>query len=192
MSQLSNTITSQGIPWNSSSITTTDTIYIDPNSLTNNGWYVGAPLNGTITIAPSGLNTGTYIYPSQSAMFIIDEGSQKDADIFGSRFNDIINDEMHFLPMIDGKKIEPLETVMKYIKSQKKIDIILTRIGYEIKIKGITFKSIRNLLSKDSDTTLKVVFEYNELIYDNKLLTLEEKRSIKIKELAKNIKKNDI
>lgn len=192
MSQLSNTITSQGIPWNSSSITTTDTIYIDPNSLTNNGWYVGAPLNGTITIAPGGLNTGTYIYPSQSAMFIIDEGSQKDADIFGSRFNDIVSDEMHFLPMINGKNIEPLETVMKYIKSQKKIDIILTRIGYEIKIKGITFKSIRNLLSKDSDTTLKVVFEYNELIYDNKLLTLEEKRSIKIKELAKNIKKNDI
>jgi hypothetical protein len=72
------------------------------------------------------------------------------------------------------------------------MDMKLTRVGYEIKIKGVTFKSIRNLLSKDSDTTLKVVFEYEELIYDNTLLTLEEKRSLKVKELAKKINKDDI
>ena len=191
MAQLNNSINTQGIPWSVSSITTTGTVYVDPNSYSN-GWGVGTLANGTYTIVQPTYSAGTSIYPSQSVIFKIGEDSEKDENILITRFNDIISDEIHFFPQIDGKKIQPLETVMKYIKSQKKMDIKLTRVGYDIQIKGITFKSIRNLLSKDSDTVLKVVFEYEELIYDNNLLTLEEKRSIKVKELTKRINKNDI
>ena len=173
-------------------------------SLTVNGTtytpIISQPLSSTWTIGiPSTAAAGTYTYnptnysyPSQSALFKIGEGFEKDEERLASRFNDIVDDEMHFYPMIDSKKIEPLETIMKYIKSKKKFDITLTRVGYEIKIKGIVLKSIRNLLSKNSDTVIKVVFEYDDMIYDNTLLTLEEKRSIKVRELAKNIKKNVI
>jgi hypothetical protein len=167
--------------------TGTSTVAIDPNAWniwSSGNWGVGSP-----SYYPP---YQSFSYPSQSVIFKIDEGSEKDEEILVGRFNDIVGDEMHFFPQIDGKKIQPLETVMKYIKSQKKMDIKLTRIGYDIKIKGVVFKSIRNLLSKDSDTTLKVVFEYEELIYDNTLLTLEEKRNIKVRELAKKINKNDI
>lgn len=166
--------------------------------------------NGTITVDPSiyngwssngtwGTGSATYyppyqsvVYPTQSAIFKIGEGSEKDEETLISKFSDIVGDEMHFIPVIDGKKVQPLETVMKYIKSQKKMDIKLTRVGYEIKVKGVVFKSIRNLLSKDCNNTLKVVFEYEELIYDNTLLTIEEKRNQKVRELAKNIKRDDI
>ena len=182
-----------GVPLQGS-ITTTGTIYTSGSNtitLNPNGW---GSSNGTWTVgAPSYYPyTPSVSYPSQSIIFKIEEGSEKDENTLINRFNDILNDEIHFFPLIEGKKIEPLETVMKYIKSQMKMDLKLTRVGYDIKIKGVTFKSIRNLLSKDSDTVLKVVFEYEELVYDNTLLTLEEKRSLKVKELAKNIKKNDI
>ena len=168
------------------------TITIDPNAwAAANGWG-----NGYWGINSAGSSSVVYnspiIYPTQSIIFKIGEGFEKDEDIFIGRFKDIIEDEIHFSPLIDGKKIQPLETIMKYIKLQKKMDIKLTRVGYDIKIKGVTFKAIRNLLSKDSDTTLKVAFEYDELIYDNTLLTLEEKRSIKVRELAKKINKDDI
>lgn len=175
------------------SITVNGSIFTGGSTTTiypaNNGYGYGGT-TGTYVYAPPYVPAQSY--PSQSVIFKINEASEKDENILITRFNDIVNDEMHFYPQIDGKKIQPLETVMKYIKSQKKMDMKLTRVGYEIKIKGVTFKSIRNLLSKDSDTVLKVVFEYDELIYDNTLLTLEEKRSIKVKELAKNIKRNDI
>ena len=157
--------------------------------------------NGTITISPL-TNPGTYsYYPPQPettfmqiVLFIIGEDakSKEDESNLMIRFHDIIGDKILFSPCIQGNKIEPLETIMKYIKSKKKFDIKLTRNGYEITIKGITFKKLTNMLSKDSDKVIKVSFDYDNLVYDNTLLSLEEKRSIKVNELMKNIKKHDI
>lgn len=195
MAALNNTINLQNSVWgNGSSTAINGTIYVSPNpntiTINPSNWSVGS----STTLGTWSVNNSpyTYTYPTQLAVFKISEGLKKDEELLASRFDDILDDEMHFLPMIDGKKIEPIETIMKYIKSKKKMDIVITRIGYEIKIKGVIFKNLRNLLSKNSDTVLKVAFEYDDLIYDNTLLTLEEKRAIKVKELAKNIKKNDI
>jgi hypothetical protein len=205
MASINNLIFNQ--PDYNNPVPTTITTTGSQTTMTINGSLL---TNGTITVDPSiyngwssngtwGTGSATYyppyqsvVYPTQSAIFKIGEGSEKDEETLISKFSDIVGDEMQFIPVIDGKKVEPLETVMKYVKSQKKMDFRLTRVGYEIILKGVRLKSIRNLLSKDSDTVLKVVFEYDEMVYDNTLLTLEEKRAIKVKELAKNIKKNDI
>lgn len=196
MSQLNTILNSTGDPSQGTYTLLTgtsncNTITIDASA---NPWYNWGTTSGNwTTIANPVYNANpSFSYPVQTVIFKIDEDSTKDENTLISRFSDIVNDEIHFYPLIDGKKVEPLETVMKYIRLQKKLDIKLTRSGYDIKVKGVTFKSIRNLLSKDSSTVLKVVFEYDELIYDNTLLTIEEKRSMKVKELSKNIKKNDI
>lgn len=201
MSTLTGSLTAQGlpspqpqVPYTISTGTATTggfgnygTITIDPNLW---GGYASMPVG-------SGWSTpgyNTVIIPTQVVYFTIGEDtkSKEDEATLMSHFLDILEDKIHFSPRTVGKKIEPMETIMKYIKSKKKFNIKLTRSGYEIEIKGVLLKCISNLLSKDSDTTLKIAFEYDELSYDNTLLSLEEKRAIKVNELMKNMKKNDI
>ena len=157
-------------------------------------WATGG-YGGNITITP-GL-TGSYTFGNynyapyspveQSVIFEMDEKLEKDASTLKERFLDIIDNEFIFYPQINGKRLEPLETIMKFIKLKQKFDVELSRCGYNIVIKGVLFKNLSNILSKESDTKLKVSFEYDELVYDNTLLSIEEKRGIKVKELMKKI-----
>ena len=148
---------------------------------------------GSISIPSS--STGTYINTNympyvpveQIIVFKMNDKFEKDASTLKDRFLDIIDNEFIFYPQINGKKLEPLETIMKFIKLKQKFDVELSRCGYNIVIKGVLFKNLSNILSKESDISLKVSFEYDELVYDNTLLSIQEKRSIKVRELMKNI-----
>jgi len=144
-------------------------------------------LTGSHTIGNYNYNYAPYSPVEQSIIFEMDEKFEKDASTLKDRFLDIIDNEFIFYPQINGKKLEPLETIMKFIKLKQKFDVELSRCGYNIVIKGVLFKNLSNILSKESDISLKVSFEYDELVYDNTLLSIQEKRSIKVRELMKNI-----
>jgi hypothetical protein len=159
----------------------TGNVYITPN---NTGTWVNSPIYGVYN------DPTEFRKPTQSTIFKMDEKFKKEETILISRFSDIVGDKFIFNPQIDGKELQPLETIMKLIKLKKKFDVELCRCGYNIVLKGVQFKNLTNILSKESDTTLKVEFEYDDMIYDNTLLSIQEKRGIKIKELMNKI--NDI
>ncbi len=170
----------------------TSAIY--PNSSTTGGnvWR-------NIWANPSNIHTSsTWVDPSQEIMlnylvyFILDEKYEKEQDTLTSYFKDIKKNKILFYTAINNKKFEPLETIQKIIKLKLKFDIKIQRTSHNIVIKGATFKGITNVLGREFNDTVKVSFEYDDLIYDNTLMTVEEKRSKKVNDLLKNIKRNDI
>lgn len=105
------------------------------------------------------------------------------------KFHDIDDDVMIFEHgKYHTKQIEPLEIILDFIKNKTKIDIIINRNLYKIYLKGVIFKEITNLLSKSSMDKLIVKFIYDNIQYENCLLTKEEKRAIQIDRILKKVK----
>lgn len=124
--------------------------------------------------------------------FIMDEQYESLQNILTAYFKDIKKNKILFTTGIDNKKLEPLESIQKLIKLNVKFDMKIQRPSHTIVIKGVTLKGVTNILSREFNSTIKISFDYDDLVYDNTLMTIEEKRGKKVNELLKNIKKHDI
>jgi hypothetical protein len=155
--------------------------------LNGNPWILTTP-SSTGVYTSASTHYQPYTSPATLVYFKIGDKSKIEEDILNNTFSDIIKNEFLFSPRINGKKLEPLELILKYIKDKVKFHLKLVRCGYEIELMNVYFIELSNILSNESDTVLKVKFEYEKMFIDNTLLSKEEKRTIKVKELIKRIK----
>jgi len=74
------------------------------------------------------------------------------------------------------------------IEDETIFDIELNRTDYILKITKVKLIKIVNLLSLEAKSTLKVKFSYDNINYENKLMTEPEKRKDKISKIFKKMK----
>lgn len=149
-----------------------------PGSVTINNqpmWSSGGTFIGGQTL------TKLFNY-NQSVIF--NSNNDENTNIMlGNCFSDIEDNIISFTPIIDSKFNEPIELLFKVINDETLFDLEIHRTNYDIKIKDIKILAIQNLFSKESIGKINVKFTYTEYEYINTILSIEEKRNLKIKKI---------
>ena len=147
-----------------------------------------------------GVISSTTIYPEPNKLenlkYIINFYSDDDDDyaylsdyISGVRKNKFI-----FNCGLDGNRIQPYETLMKFIKEHKKLSVKITLYDANdglpfliVSYTDLEFVKIENNLNFNGDdcdfSVLKVKFKYDKILYENKKLSLKELREDKLKKI---------
>jgi hypothetical protein len=110
------------------------------------------------------------------------------SNILNNYIYDIHDDIFIFNIEQHKKKTQPLETIMELMNNNTIFELSINRNDYIISIKNVKFLKFVNLFDEESLNILKVKFKYNEIIYNNKLLSVSERRFLKLRKLMKNIK----
>lgn len=147
---------------------------------------------------PGVISTTTYpeINKLKNLKYVIDFWLEDDDDyaylsdyISGVRKNKFI-----FKCGLEGNRIQPYETLMRFIKEHKKLSVKITLYDADnglpfliISYTDFEFIKIENNLNFNDDkcdfSMLKVKFKYDKILYENKKLSLKELREDKLKKI---------
>lgn len=108
-----------------------------------------------------------------------------------TRFVKIKNKCIYFNVFLntDNNNIEPIEKVLYLINQKKKFDMIINKSNFNVKLKGVLLKKIKNLSDNSSNKFIKVKFTYEQEYFINTSKTEIQKRQEKINYLKEKTPK---